>query len=62
MFMTSMLTLHGIDRILLAIIFFNSNFSFCNNDMTLPNRVIFKNLGHIWPDGQVYSMYDVNII
>ena len=25
--------------------------------MTLPRRVIFKNLGHIGLDGQVYSMY-----
>ena len=51
--------IHGIDRILLGQIFFWLRFFFIEKtDMTLPNRVIFKFSGYLWPDGQVYSMYD----
>ncbi len=47
------IVIHGINRI-------NSYVVIEKKDMTLPNRVILKNLCHIWPDGQVYSMYGNN--
>ena len=54
------LIIYGILRILLGHILRLWFFFIEKTDMTLPNRVIFKFSGHLWPDGQVYSMYDWN--
>ncbi len=49
-------SIHRIDRILLAIIFFTLIFLFKKNMSR--HTVILKNRGHIWPNGKVNSMYD----